>query len=126
MYMHAKVTLAIALALCVGGCGRAHGGSESAQAAPQNSVQPDSSATPTNGASFQLMAVEMPARLTALQQIVAQAGKQCASVKRASLMGGLDGTDEWRVDCSDSGSWQVWFSEDTGISVDHCSNAQCA
>ena len=42
------------------------------------------------------------------------------------LMGGLDGTDEWRVDCSDSGSWQLWFNNDGGTEVDRCSDAKCS
>jgi hypothetical protein len=127
MNMHSKATLAIALSLCAAACGRGQAGATPADAtAAQPSAASASKATPTNDASFQLMGAEMPARLAALQQVVVQAGNHCAAATRGLLVGGLDGTDEWRVDCSDSGSWQVWFSNDSGTSVDHCANAKCS
>jgi len=69
-----------------------------------------SNALPTADASFRLMNVDGPARYSAFQDVVVSGGGQCASVKSAVLVGGSNGTDEWRVDCSDTGIWSVWFS----------------
>lgn len=118
----AVLTLAI---LCAGACGRGQDDSGPAQSPPQPAVEPGSDATPTNGASFQLMSADAPTRLATLQAVVVEAGNHCASVTKGVLTGGLYGTDEWRVDCTDSGAWQVWFSEDTGTEVDHCSDPKC-
>jgi hypothetical protein len=68
----------------------------------------------------------LPTRLATLQALVVKPGNKCASVTRGILMGGLEGTDEWRVDCSDSGSWQLWFNNDGGTEVDRCSDAKCS
>ena len=38
---------------------------------------------------------------------------------------GLDGTDEWQVQCSDSGVWAVWFKPGGGVDIDHCPDANC-
>ena len=92
----------------------------------QPSVEPGSNATPTTDASFQLLDADVPTRLATLQQVIAKAGNSCTAVTRGVLAGGLDGTDEWRVDCSDSGRWQIWFSQDSDPQVDHCSTAKCA
>ena len=117
---------ALALALVAGtSCSKA-GDSSSNQVVAQPAIEPGSDATPTNDASFQLLDADLPTRLATLQGVVMNAGKRCASATRGVLMGGLDGTDEWRVDCTDSGSWQVWFSNDSGTEVDHCANAKCS
>jgi hypothetical protein len=119
----AAVTLAL---LCCAGCGDDDSdNAASTQPAPQPAVEPGSNATPTNGASFHLISDDAATRLTTLQAVIVGLGHRCASVTKGVLTGGLAGTDEWRVDCSDSGAWQVWFSEDTGIQVYHCSDAKC-
>jgi hypothetical protein len=96
------------------------------QGAAQPSIEPGSNATPTTDSSFQLLDADVPTRFATLQQVIVKNGKSCASVTKGVLAGGLDGTDEWRVDCSDSGRWQIWFSEDSDPQVDHCANAKCA
>jgi len=64
---------------------------------------------PTAEASFQLMGVDGPARHSAFREYIISSGHECASVTSAVLVGGLGGTDEWRVNCSNTGSWSVWF-----------------
>lgn len=120
----ASAALPIAL-LAVGGC-RKEEPSASQQVPAQSPDDRAADAAPTNDASFQLLNADLPTRLATLQQLVVKPGNKCASVTRGILMGGLDGTDEWRVDCSDSGSWQLWFNNDGGTEVDHCSGAKCS
>ena len=72
------------------------------------------------------MDVDAPTRFAELQDEIVKAGNRCTSVTRAALAGGLEGTDEWHVDCADSGSWQVWFSDATGTEVKHCADAKCS
>ena len=116
--------MAIAL-LAVGGC-RKEQPSPTQQMPAQSPDDRASDAAPTNDASFQLLQADLPTRLATLQALVVKPGNKCASVTRGVLMGGLDGTDEWRVQCSDSGSWQLWFNSDGGTEVDRCSNAKCS
>jgi hypothetical protein len=117
----AAVTLAL---LYCAGCGDDSDNSASTQPPPP-AIEPGSDATPTNGASFRLISDDAQTRLATLQAVLVGLGHRCASVTKGVLTGGLSGTDEWRVDCSDSGAWQVWFSEDTGIQVYHCSDPKC-
>jgi hypothetical protein len=86
--------------------------------------EPGSNVMPTHDASLALIAAEGPARFATLQATLAQAGKKCLTVTRAVLLGGLDGTDEWKVTCSDSGDWEMWFQPGT-IEITHCSAASC-
>ncbi|MGE5564331.1 MAG: hypothetical protein ACM3ZV_13645 [Bacillota bacterium] len=119
------IAAAGAAVAALGACGK---GREEARNPPsaQPSVEPGSNATPTTDSSFQLLGADVPTRLATLQAVIAKAGNKCASVTRGVLAGGLDGTDEWRVDCSDSGRWQIWFSEDADPQVEHCADAKCA
>ena len=115
----------VALALtCVAGCHKKEQAPSEIPAEP--SIEPGSNAAPTTDASFQLMDLDAPTRFAALQDVIVKAGNHCTSVSGAALAGGLEGTDEWRVDCTDSGSWQVWFSDDTGTEVKHCADAKCS
>ena len=116
--------MAIAL-LAMGGCRKEQpSASQQGAAPPPSGRAPD--VAPTNDVSFQLLGADLPTRLAALHAVVMKPGNKCASVTRGILLGGLDGTDEWRVDCTDSGSWQVWFNNDGGTEVDHCSDAKCS
>lgn len=120
------VALATAF-LCLAGCGSGSTRNDSARERPDiyASREPGSDVSPTSDVSFQLLGADGPSRFASLQQLIVQEGKRCASVTKAVIVGGMDGTDEWRVDCSDSGRWQVWLSEDTGASVSQCTNAKC-
>lgn len=110
---------------CVGGCGRSNRDTAADETGTQATVEPGPTVTPTSDASIALMAAEAPARFATLQEVLTQTGHRCAAVTKGVLTGGLDGTDEWRVECSDSGPWQVWFSNDSGTSVEQCTNANC-
>lgn len=120
------LAVAAAAALFLGACG-----SKDQKAAarwkvdPYASREPGSDVAPTNDASFQLLGADGPTRFASLQALIVQNGKACGAVRRAVLEGGLEGTDEWRVDCADSGRWQVWFRPDSAPDVDHCANTNC-
>ena len=116
--------MALAL-LAVAGC-RKQQPSASQRVPAQSADDRAADVAPTNDASFQLLQADLPTRLATLQALVVKPGNKCASVTRGVLMGGLEGTDEWRVECSDTGSWQLWFNKDGGTEVDHCSNAKCS
>ena len=120
------LAVAATAALCLGACGSKD---EKAAATwrpdPYASREPGSDVAPTNDASFQLLGADGPTRFASLQALIVQTGKACSTVRRAILEGGLEGTDEWRVDCADSGRWQVWFRPDSAPDVDHCANANC-
>ena len=109
---------------CVAGCHK--GEQASNQLATQAAIEPGSIAAPTTDNSYQLMDADVPTRFATLQELIVKAGNRCASVTKGILVGGLEGTDEWCVECSDSGSWQVWFRADTGVEVDHCKDAKCS
>lgn len=111
---------------CVAGCDGRQPSAASRKADVYASREPGSDAAPTNDASFQLLAADGPTRFQAVRDVITQAGKNCSAVTRAVLEGGMDGTDEWRVNCADSGNWQLWFRPDGGRDVDHCSNAKCS
>lgn len=70
---------------------------------------PGSVAAPTHETSFRLIAVDGPTRFESFRLLFKDAAKRCALVTSAILQGGLDGTDEWRVKCTDSGVWTIWF-----------------
>jgi hypothetical protein len=106
------------------GCHKAEQASN--QVATQPAIEPGSIAAPTTDDSYQLMDADVPTRFATLQDLIVKAGNRCESVTKGVLVGGLEGTDEWRVECSDSGSWQVWFSAETGVEVDRCKNAKCS
>lgn len=72
-----------------------------------------------------LIAGDGPTRLANLRALIMQAGKQCQYVTSGILIGGLDGTDEWRVKCTDSGTWTIWLKPDGAPEVDRCSDSEC-
>lgn len=116
---------AVAIAAAgAGACGS--GAKEPSQQAPDYAThEPGSDVAPTSDASFQLLAADGPTRFAALQQLIVQAHHACSAVTKGVLTGGLDGTDEWRVDCADSGPWQVWFKPDSEPEVARCANEKC-
>ncbi len=90
------------------------------------SREPGSVAAPTNEISFQLLRLDGPTRLASFRANIIQSGKQCNFVTNAVIMGGIDGTDMWRVKCADSGDWAVWFQPGRATEVIRCSNASCS
>ena len=116
---------ALAAALCTA-CGRSDQTSEAPQVDRYAAQEPGSLATPTADASFQLIDADGPTRFAELRALIVAEHKQCASVTQAILLGGLQGTDEWRVKCADSGPWAVWLSEDQDPEVNACTNPNCA
>lgn len=120
------VALAIAF-LGLAGCGSGSTQSDAPRERPDvyAAREPGSDVSPTSDVSFQLLGADGPSRFASLQQLLVQQGKRCASVTKAVIVGGMDGTDEWRVDCSDKGRWQVWLSDDSGASISQCTNPKC-
>ena len=120
--------LALAAALlCLPACGSGDAQQDSSRqrADVYEAREPGSDISPTSDFSFQLLGVDGPSRFASLQQLMVQKGKRCASVTKAVIVGGMDGTDEWRIDCSDTGRWQLWLSEDSGASISQCTNPKC-
>ena len=99
--------------------------SEQDQIVSYASHEPGSVRRPTNEASFRLLGAEGPARLEYLRMQIIQSGKQCNFVTSAIFVGGLDGTDEWRVRCGDSGDWSLWFRADGATDLNSCSKSNC-
>ena len=114
------------MSLCVIACGnRQQNAASTKDAVDYASREPGSDVPPTTDESFQLLDADGPTRLATVQQIVAGTGKKCAAVTRAVLEGGLDGTDEWRVRCTDTGTWQLWFRADGSTDVASCPHDKC-
>ena len=82
-------------------------------------------AMPSNDESFRLIAATGESRLAAFQNIISTAGEECSFVTSAIFKDGLGGTDEWRVRCSDSGNWSVWFHSDRQPEVVRCTPTGC-
>lgn len=104
--------------LCFGCDGR-----HTAASQPSSSFEfraPGSDVSPTSDSSFQLLAADGQARFASFQGLIVQSGKRCSAVTRAVLNGGLDGTDEWRVECLDSGTWEIWFRPVGPPEIEHC------
>jgi hypothetical protein len=115
--------IAAAATMLVAGCG-----DEDRNAAEQVSFashDPGANVAPTHDRSFLLLSVDGPTRLANLQMLVTESGNQCSFVTSGRLIGALDGTDEWRVKCADSGTWAVWLKPGAGVDVVRCSTADC-
>lgn len=120
------LAIAASASLCLCACrGNDHQAPAPGKADPYASREPGSDVAPTNDASFQLLGADGPTRFASLQALIVQDGKACGGVQKAVLEGGLEGTDEWRVDCADGGRWQVWFRPDSAPDVEHCANRTC-
>lgn len=121
-----KIALLSVALLALAACGTERHQASATQNMSYDSREPGSDASPTNDESFQLMEADGPSRFAALQALVTDAGKRCSAVTKGMFEGGMDGTDEWRVNCADGGAWQLWLKDDGGIDVDACANAKCA
>jgi hypothetical protein len=77
---------------------------------------------PTAEKSFVLLGD--PARRRAFfQNALMTAGERCKLVQEAIFKGGLDGSDLWRVSCTDSGDWLVTVSNRPHPFVQKCTSA---
>ena len=88
--------------------------------------RPGEAAIATNPKSFELLSADGPARFVSFQRLIAAAGNKCSYVTSAVLRGGFDRSDEWRIDCVDSGTWAVWFKPGKPVEVLSCSRINCS
>lgn len=86
------------------------------------SVEVGSGAQPTNTLSFELMKDPADRRLY-FQQALLYQGRKCELVSEAILQDGFEGTDNWRVTCTDSGMWLVTFSPGRATEIVSCTSA---
>ena len=112
--------------LTIVGCGNSSRDQTANQPVSYASREPNSDAVPTNETSFELLKQDPPTRLEILREMIVQSGRRCSTVTRGVFADGLDGTDEWRVGCVDSGSWQVWFKPAGAREIVECSNSECS
>ena len=105
-------------------CGREPEGAPE-QAVSYSPREPGFVGAPTHEISFHMLAVDGPARFANFQSFILESGKQCDVVTSAVFKGGLDGTDEWRVRCANTGGWSVWIHSPRSIEVVRCSSAGC-
>ena len=106
-------------------CGGEDQGTAGRPAVSYASRAPGSDAMPTNETSFRLIAADGPTRLESLRALVIQSGNACNVVSSGILTAGLDGTDEWRVTCADTGAWSVLLKPAGAVDVRNCSTANC-
>jgi hypothetical protein len=123
--MRWRKTVAMLLAVLCIACSPSSKGNDGGRDTALNLVETDSRNSPTNERSFELLFKEDALRFAIFQSIFQQLGKRCSAVTKATFEGGLDETDEWRVDCADSGAWQVWFKPDGRIDFDQCDQRSC-
>jgi len=83
--------------------------------------EPGSNVQATNPSSFELLFASGPVRFESLRQLIIAKGKQCDAVTGAHLLGGLAGSDEWRVTCQNTGEWTVWLRSEAPNEVLRCS-----
>lgn len=110
-------------AFCVIGCNERPDATSNA-----TTYQPNEARTvspPTNDASYKLLEQDPDIRMAALQALIIDSGHACSAVVKSKFEGGLDGSDEWRVDCADTGPWAVWFRPADPAQVERCSSATC-
>lgn len=124
--VHRRIASLAILTLLAAGCGKHEQNALPPQSDMYDSNPPGQIVTPTHDSSFHLLGEDGPTRFAELQQLMVAKGQRCAAVTKAVILGGLDGTDEWRVTCSDSGAWQLWFKNDGDIELDHCTDPKCA
>jgi hypothetical protein len=120
-----KTSLAAVGTLLASGCGNGRRDNSNQRAISYAPREPGSTVGPTNDMSYHLLANSGPDRLYNLRVVLLEAGQKCAVVTSGVLLGGLDETDEWRVQCSDTGSWAIWFKPSGAPEVRHCSVATC-
>ena len=71
--------------------------------------KPGTAPVATHPTTIDLVEADVPTRFASIRATIIDAGHDCAAVTEATFDGGLDGTDEWSVRCSDTGEWLVWF-----------------
>ena len=115
--MLARIGVAATAVLSLMSCDRQPDNQALQQTVSYSPRQPGSFATPTHETSFQLLALDGPTRFANFQQLMLESDKPCDAVTSAVLKGGLEGTDEWRVRCANSGDWSVWIQSHGPIEV---------
>lgn len=104
------------------GCDSADETPERGPAVSYSIREPRSNVLPTHDASFRLMRLAGEQRLLGLQKHIVEAGEKCAFATAAILKDGFEGTDAWRVTCTDTGDWLVTFRPHAGRLVERCSD----
>jgi len=102
--------------------------SRSPEAAPgqqNSSAAQDAKVPPTNDLSAQLLFMDDATRFATMKLAFDHNDKNCEAVTKAVFEGGIDGTDEWAVACSDGGIWRVWFKPGPTLEFDRCSKEKC-
>ena len=89
--------------LAVGACDQ-----RPTQPAPESTSVRAPGAVPTHELSFDLVGRGPEERLAILKQIIVESKNPCAVALQATLEGGVDGTDEWTLICSDR-AWTIWL-----------------
>lgn len=118
-------TAALLGAAVLNGCGGEDHGAAKQPAVSYANRAPGSDVMPTNETSFRLITDDGPTRLASLRALVIQSGNACSLVSSGILTAGLDGTDEWRVTCADTGAWAVLLRPAGVVDVRNCSTANC-
>ncbi|MFL6725431.1 MAG: hypothetical protein ACJ8FS_02815 [Sphingomicrobium sp.] len=120
-----ELAIVLPIGSWLAGCGDGRNNPQQQQAVSYASREPGSHATPTNDSSLQLLEQDPETRLAFLQSYVVRAGHHCIRVTRGVFEGGLDGTDEWRINCAGTGAWQLLFKPYETPEVEHCRNSNC-
>jgi hypothetical protein len=115
----------LALAMLCAGCSQSKDDNPPIPSASPVDVERSLSLSPTNAQSFELMSADVQTRFATVRALFQQSGNPCGAVTRATFEGGLDGTDEWRVICTESGAWQMWLNFDGRIDFQHCKDSRC-
>jgi hypothetical protein len=116
---------ALVTAACLNGCGDKHHQSGEQPAISYAARAPGSDVMPTGETSLRLIAADGPTRLAGLHDLITESGKRCNLVTSAILVAGLDGSDEWRVTCADTGTWSVLLRPAGIVDVRNCSTVDC-
>jgi hypothetical protein len=79
---------------------------------------------PTHDLSFKLTSLPGDQRLLQFQKQIIESGEECALATAAILKDGFEGTDAWRITCTDTGDWLVTFRQHAAHRVDRCSTPE--
>jgi hypothetical protein len=105
----ARAVIAFVTAIALFGCdenGKPKAEQSTISYAPR---KPGAAPVATHPTTINLVKADGPTRFASIRATIIDAGHNCASVTEATFNGGLDGTDEWSVKCSDTGDWLLWF-----------------
>ena len=97
------------VALAAAGCKERHPPKGPEEPISNATREMGSTAVPTNQYSVDLLLVAPSTRLATLREVIRREGQQCDRAIAGILLGGAGGDDEWRVTCSNTGDWIIWF-----------------